>query len=324
MSEEMGSDTTTSTRSDPVRPARGLGRGLSALLGETDLNNHSEFGRNDGQGRDVSTREIGIDQIVRNPNQPRRRFDDAEMRLLGESIATHGILQPLLLRPLEDGSGRYEIVAGERRWRAAQLAGLHQVPALIRSFDDLGTLEVSIVENVQRENLNPMEEAQAYQQLIDRFGRTQQAISEKVGRSRVHIANTLRLLSLPDDVQDDVRAGRLSPGHARAILSADDPDQAARHIIAKQMSVREAERFVTSQSRKAPRGEKARQQDQLSQLDGDSRALAEDLSSALGLAVDLTAKSVQAGTIAIHYTTLEQLDDLCRRLTAGPRWTGQA
>jgi ParB family transcriptional regulator, chromosome partitioning protein len=312
MSDEQTTDGRQIQRLDGRAP-RGLGRGLSALLGDSELNNASE--RRPGEnGREVGTREIGIDQIIRNPNQPRRRFDESDLRTLSDSIATHGVLQPLLLRPLNDNSGRYEIVAGERRWRAAQMAGLHQVPALVRKFDDLGTLEVSIVENVQRADLNPVEEALAYQQLIDRFGRTQQSIADSVGRSRAHIANTLRLLSLPEDILVFVAEGRLSAGHARAILSASDMKATARTIMDKELSVREAEKLVTATGAK-----NAKRVSRETHLDGDSKALAYDLSAALGLDVAIAVKSEQAGSITISYNNLEQLDDLCRRLTSGTR-----
>jgi ParB family transcriptional regulator, chromosome partitioning protein len=314
MSNEETTDGRQIQRLDGRAP-RGLGRGLSALLGDAEHNNNSERRPNEASGREPGTREIGIDQISRNPSQPRRRFDEADLRALADSIATHGILQPLLLRPLEDGTGRYEIVAGERRWRAAQLAGLHQVPALVRKFDDLNTLEVSIVENVQRADLNPIEEAQAYQQLIDRFGRTQQSIADSVGRSRAHIANTLRLLGLPDDILNDVQEGRLSAGHARAILSSSDMKATARTIIAKELSVRDAEKLVAATGTRT-----AKRVSRETHLDGDSKALAYDLSAALGLDVGINVKTSQAGSITISYNNLEQLDDLCRRLTSGSKW----
>lgn len=317
MSDEQTTDGRDIQRLDGRAP-RGLGRGLSALLGETELNSSSDRRGAEIANREPGTREIGIDQIVRNPSQPRRRFDETDLRTLADSIATHGILQPLLLRPLNDGTGRHEIVAGERRWRAAQLAGLHQVPALIRKFDDLNTLEVSIVENVQRADLNPVEEAQAYQQLIDRFGRTQQSIADSVGRSRAHIANTLRLLALPDDILTDVSEGRLTAGHARAILSSTDMKATARAIMAKDLSVREAERLVAATGTKI-----AKRVSRETHLDGDSKALAYDLSAALGLDVAIAVKTAQAGSIAISYNNLEQLDDVCRRLTSGVKWPEQ-
>jgi ParB family transcriptional regulator, chromosome partitioning protein len=315
MSDEQTTDGRQIQRLDGRAP-RGLGRGLSALLGDSEINSGSERRTGEANLRDSGTREIGIDQIVRNPSQPRRRFDETDLRTLSDSIATHGVLQPLLLRPLNDNSGRYEIVAGERRWRAAQLAGLHQVPALVRKFDDLGTLEVSIVENVQRADLNPVEEAMAYQQLIDRFGRTQQSIADSVGRSRAHIANTLRLLSLPEDILIHVSEGRLSAGHARAVLSATDMKAAARTIMDKELSVREAEKLVAKTGTKS--GKTVSRE---THLDGDSKALANDLSAALGLDVAVTPKSDQTGSVTIAYNNLEQLDDLCRRLTSGAKWS---
>ncbi len=314
MSNEETTDGRQIQRLDGRAP-RGLGRGLSALFGEADMTSATERLSGDTNARNQSTREIGIDQIVRNPTQPRRRFDETDLQTLADSIATHGILQPLLLRPLGDDSQRYEIVAGERRWRAAQLAGLHQIPALVRKFDDLGTLEVSIVENVQRADLNAVEEAQAYQQLIDRFGRTQQSIADSVGRSRAHIANTLRLLALPDEILVDVREGRLSAGHGRAILSSTDMKATARAIIAKELSVRDAEKLVSETGKK-----NSKHVSRETYLDGDSKALASDLSAALGLDVAINVKSAQAGSITINYNNLEQLDDLCRRLTSGAKW----
>ncbi len=307
MSDETNLAPKTANKADN-RPARGLGRGLSALLGDTETTRASEE-----RGTEGGTREIGLDLIVRNPQQPRRQFDEHDLQTLADSIRQHGILQPLLLRLLDDGSGRYEIVAGERRWRAAQLAGLHVVPALVRTFDDLATLEVSIVENVQRADLNPIEEALAFQQLAERFGRTQQAIADTVGKSRAHIANTLRLLSLPESVKDLVRSGELSAGHARAIISAPDPLAAARAIIDRGLSVREAEKLATKTNSSSSSSPHAKRDDL---GDADSRALAQDLSAALGLEVSLAHKGNKGGALTIHYRSLEQLDDLCRKLTA--------
>ena len=308
MSEDTEITPKTAAKADS-RPPRGLGRGLSALMGDAETARPTDAKVNDG-----GTREIGLDLIIRNTTQPRRQFNEDELQTLADSIQAHGILQPILLRALEDGSGKYEIVAGERRWRAAQRAGLHSVPALIRSFDDLTTLEVSIVENVQRADLNPIEEAMAFQQLVDRFGRTQQAIADTIGRSRAHVSNTMRLLSLPEAVQDLVKNGELSAGHARAIINAPDPLAAARAIVEKGLSVRDAEKFASRGDAKA-----ASKQRQAPETDADSRALAHDLSVALGLDVGLAHKGGAGGALTIHYRSLEQLDDLCRRLTASGR-----
>ena len=310
MSQEETSNVRKIQRLDGRAP-RALGRGLSALFSDSGPSNTADGSGQNAHISDTNTREIAIDLIIRNPTQPRRRFDEANLQTLADSIASHGVLQPILVRPLDDGTQRYEIVAGERRWRAAQLAGLHQMPTLVRKFDDLNTLEVSIVENVQRADLNAIEEAQAYQQLMDRFGRTQQSIADSVGRSRAHIANTLRLLQLPDNVLEDVREGRLSAGHARAVLSSQNMPETARIIISKNLSVREAENLVSNDDSKKPK-DVSRE----TSLEGDCKALANDLSAVLGLEIAINVKSTQSGSIAIHYTNLEQLDDICRRLTS--------
>ncbi len=259
-------------------------------------------------------RAIPIDLVQRNPNQPRRHFDEAELTELAESIRAHGVLQPILVRPI--GQGRYEIVAGERRWRAAQRAGLHNIPAVIRELDEVEILEIGIIENVQRADLNPIEEAQGYQALIDRFGRTQQDIADVVGKSRPHIANMLRLLALPEDIAEMVRDGRLSAGHARAILTAPDPRALALKAIADGLNVREIERLA-AQAKDARDG--ARSSHPAAppiEKDADTRAMEKRLSDALGLAVVINDKG-GAGDLRISYRTLEQLDDLARRLTGG-------
>lgn len=286
--------------------ARGLGRGLSALLGDAPMDSGASLG---------STTEARIEQLRRNPLQPRKSFDEQELETLASSIRAHGVLQPVLVRPLADHAGHYEIVAGERRWRAAQLAGLSVIPIVVRELDDLATLEVSIVENLQRADLDPIEEALAFQQLLDRFGRTQQSVAEAVGRSRAHVANTLRLLALPESVKDLVREGVLTAGHARAALSSDDPEGAALRMAERGLSVRDAERLV--QSEKASKGGKTVSRE--TQVDAEAAALASDLAAALGLGVDIRHDNRKGGVIAITYRTLEQLDDLCRRLTGHHR-----
>jgi ParB family chromosome partitioning protein len=256
-------------------------------------------------------RSVAIDLVQRNPNQPRRHFDEHDLSELAGSIKTHGVLQPILVRPI--AGGKYEIVAGERRWRAAQRAGLHTIPAVVREFDEVEVLEIAIVENVQRTDLNPIEEAQGFQALIDRFGRTQQDIADAVGKSRPHIANMLRLLSLPEDLQEMVRDGRLSSGHARAILTAPDPRGLAQRAISEGLNVREVERLAqqAKDEKHGPRVSAA-----ADAKSADTRALEESLSNALGLAVTITDKA-GAGDVKISYKTLEQLDDVIRRLRGG-------
>lgn len=288
---------------------RGLGRGLSALLSETET---AAGTANDGPG--VKT--VPIDHIRANPDQPRRRFEEADLASLAESIAEKGVLQPLLVRPAPDGQG-YEIVAGERRWRAAQRARVHDIPVIVRDLSDREAIEIAIVENVQRADLNPVEEARAFKQLTERFGHTQEEIARAVSKSRSHVANALRLLALPESVLDHLETGRLSSGHARAIASAPDPAGLADLIVEKGMSVRAAEQLARdAASGKAPE-RKGRASSP--EKDIDTQALEADLAGRLGLGIDIRhgkGPKKEAGEIRISYSTLEQLDDLCRRLSS--------
>ena len=254
-------------------------------------------------------RSIPIDLVQRNPQQPRKHFDEGELSELASSIRTHGVLQPILVRPIP--GGKFEIVAGERRWRAAQRAGLHTIPAVVRELNEVDVLEIAIVENVQRTDLNPIEEAQGFQALIDRFGRTQEEIAEAVGKSRPHIANMLRLLKLPEDLQEMVRDGRLSSGHARAILTAPDPRGLAQRAISEGLNVRDVERLAqqAKDEKHGPRVTPASEG-----KSADTRALEQSLSNALGVDVTITEKGGAAGEVKISYKTLEQLDDIIRRL----------
>jgi ParB family chromosome partitioning protein len=256
-------------------------------------------------------RSLPIDLVQRNPGQPRKHFDEGELNELANSIRAHGVLQPILVRPI--AGGRFEIVAGERRWRAAQRAGLHAIPAVVRELNEVEVLEIAIVENVQRTDLNPIEEAQGLQALIDRFGRTQQEIADAVGKSRPHIANMLRLLALPDDLQEMVRDGRLSSGHARAILTAPDPRGLARRAISEGLNVRDLERLA-QQAKDEKHG--PRVSPGAAEKSADTRALEQSLSNALGLDVTINDKA-GAGDVKISYKTLEQLDDVIRRLRGG-------
>lgn len=280
---------------------RGLGRGLSALLGETEDIAHA------GESAD-GVREIPIELVHSNPDQPRQSFREDDIASLAESIRDKGVLQPILVRPSPRSPGEFEIVAGERRWRATQLAGLRVIPALVRTLDDEHALEISIVENVQREDLNAMEEAQAYRALMQRFGHTQDKTATAVGKSRSHVANTIRLLQLPESVQQHVIHGRLSAGHARALLSAQDPARVADLVVEQQLSVREAEAMVrgkVSGPKKASGPRKTK--------DADTASLEVDLEDALGMSVAVADRG-GAGEIRIQYASLEQLDELCRRL----------
>jgi ParB family chromosome partitioning protein len=261
---------------------------------------------------DVGPRSLPIDLVQRNPHQPRKHFDENDLNELASSIKAHGVLQPILVRPIADG--RYEIVAGERRWRAAQRAGLHAIPAVIREFDEVEVLEIGIVENVQRTDLNPIEEAQGFQALIDRFGRTQQDIADAVGKSRPHIANMLRLLALPEDLQEMVRDGRLSSGHARASLTAPDPRGLAQKVISEGLNVREVERLaqIAKDEKHGPRASVVAAEAK----SADTRALEQSLSNALGLDVTIVEKG-ETGEVKIGFKSLAQLDEVIRRLRGG-------
>ncbi len=280
---------------------RGLGRGLSALLGEAEDIAHA------GEPAD-GVRDIPIELVHSNPSQPRQFFREDDLATLAESIRDKGVLQPILVRPSPRTNGEYEIVAGERRWRAAQVAGLRVIPALVRTLDDERALEISIVENVQREDLNAMEEAQAYRALMQRFGHTQDQAAKSVGKSRSHVANTIRLLQLPESLQQHVIHGRLSAGHARALLSAEHPERVAELVVEQQLSVRDAEAMVRGKavgSKKASGPRKSK--------DADTASLEVDLEDALGMSVDVADRG-GAGEVRIRYASLEQLDELCRRL----------
>jgi ParB family chromosome partitioning protein len=285
---------------------RGLGRGLSALLDETEAASTPE-GR-----RAVGALDVPIEMIQRNPNQPRHHFGEAELAELAASIAERGVLQPILVRPLPGKTGEYQIVAGERRWRAAQQAGLRAIPALVRDLDELEVMEVAIIENVQRADLNALEEARGYAAMSERFNRSAETIAGIVGKSRSHVANTLRLMRLPKAVQEHLEAGRLSAGHARALLDLDEAEAFAAQIVKRGLNVRQAEAMARRARAKPARAGRAVRGEV--QADADTRALEGDLSDVLGLNVEIRDTG-GAGEVRIRYTTLEQLDDLCRRLT---------
>ncbi|MEO0465399.1 MAG: ParB/RepB/Spo0J family partition protein [Pseudomonadota bacterium] len=296
------------------KPSR-LGRGLSSLIGEVEAIEPAEPQHSAGDAAPASsTRDIAIADIRANPSQPRQVFDPVALDELAESIRQRGVLQPILLRPDPKTTGKYQIVAGERRWRASKRAGLTTIPAVVRDADELELLELGIIENVQRTDLNPMEEAEAYEALRKRFGRTQEALAESVGKSRVHIANTLRLLNLPESVREYVREGKLTSGHARAVLSAKSPEELAETIISKKLSVREAEALARKSDEETDEVRRA-VAEAASDKDVDTQALEADLARTLGLVVDIR-HGPKGGELRIKYRDLEQLDDVCRKLTA--------
>ncbi len=298
-------------------PRRGLGRGLAALLGDAEP--LAAPGRPAPAAPSVYVDEgpptrAPTELLRRNPDQPRRKFGEAELAELTDSVRHRGVLQPILVRPAPGAPGEWQIVAGERRWRAAQKAGLHEVPILVRELSDTEVLEIGIVENVQRADLDPIEEALGYFALLDRFGHTQAEVAQLVGKSRSHVTNALRLLQLPDAVQDHLIAGRLSAGHARAIATAPDAAKLADAIVEGGLSVRQAEALGRrSQARPAPRGPAARPTVAGSK-DPDIAAIEHDTSEALGLNVSIEDRAGKGGEVRIAYRTLEQLDEVLRRL----------
>lgn len=285
-----------------IEPRRGLGRGLSALLGEDEPESQA--------ARSVPTARLHPGRF-----QPRRQFDDEALDALAQSIAAQGILQPLLVRPHPTIKGEWEILAGERRWRAAQRARLHDVPVLVREVGDREALEFALVENVQRADLNALEEAQGYQRLMQQFAYTQDALAQRVGKSRSHVANTLRLLNLPDQVKALIEMGRLSAGHGRALLAAKDPTALAQDTIRYGMSVRQLETAVREEAHDAEgEGGAPRGNAEPHAADPNVKALEHELSLALGLKATIHSGVNGAGTMVLRYRSLDQLDDLVARL----------
>jgi ParB family chromosome partitioning protein len=289
-------------KTEDHRP-RGLGRGLSALIGDESVPTRGEA------AAAKSARTLPVAFLKPNRFQPRKTFAPEDLNDLTESIREKGILQPILVRPIKGDAETFEIVAGERRWRAAQLAKLHDVPVVVREMSDSEALELAIVENVQRADLNAIEEAAAYHELMERFQYTQERIAKEVGKSRPHIANTLRLLRLPEGVKAMLRDGRLTAGHARALLSDPDPEARAREIVEGSFNVRQTEQ--RSKSKKSGRGAKV-------QRDVNIEAIESNISNLLGLKVQIVHKGDKGGDIRISYKNLEQFDDLIRRLSKSP------
>ena len=280
-----------------------LGRGLAALM-EAGAEPATPARAARGQRR------VPIEFLKPNPRNPRRNFSEAELGELAQSIRERGVIQPIVVRPTGEAGEAYEIVAGERRWRAAQRAGLHDIPVVVLEVSDGEALELAIIENVQRTDLNALEEAAGYQALATEFSHSQDAIATIVGKSRSHVANTVRLLKLPDSVKDYINAGKLSAGHARALIGQADPEGMARAIVEKGLNVRQAEALAQET---APAGKKRKARSH-AQRDANTSAVEKLLSDALGLSVDIDHQGSAGGTLRIRYRTLEQLDDIIRRL----------
>ncbi|MEM9026893.1 MAG: ParB/RepB/Spo0J family partition protein [Pseudomonadota bacterium] len=288
----------------PAQKTR-LWRGLASLIGEPQ-----QAGKRSPLPPEGTQRVIPIDQIRPGSLNPRKDFHKADLEELADSIQRNGLVQPIIVRGATDGEPGYEIVAGERRWRAAQKAGLHMVPAIIRMLDDQQALELAIIENVQRTDLNAIEEAGGYRELMEKFGYTQDKLAEVIGKSRSHLANTLRLLKLPDPVQNMVKSGRLTPGHARALVGRDDAEELATRIVESDLNVREVEALVQS----ADSVDEAAQLRPVREKDPDTRAFERRLTDALGLKVEVKRGSGESGTLTIKYGNYEQLDYLKVRL----------
>lgn len=302
---------------------KGLGKGISALLGDDeDAPSATVVAFHTPQTGEISAPQtLSVFDLQPGKYQPRRHFNDAELDELADSIRNHGIIQPILVRPLD--GGRYEIVAGERRWRAAQRAGLNAVPVLIQDWSDQQALEAALVENIQRADLNPMEEAEGLQRLLDEFGYTQEELARVVGKSRSHVTNMLRLLQLPSSVREMVETGKLSMGHARALLTATNPQALADEVVSRGLSVRQTERLSSQKSLdlQPPGRNPSSQKNARSMQYGSNQqeknpdilALEETLSSNIGLKVEIFDRG-QQGEVVIRYESLMQLDDVLRRL----------
>ncbi|WP_375701700.1 ParB/RepB/Spo0J family partition protein [Bartonella sp. AA89HNZF] len=287
-----------------------LGRGLAALIGDINLNSNlarsSSFDKLNESGS-LSEQFIPIESISCNPHNPRRHFTETELDNLTQSIRQHGVVQPVIVRPLRDHPHRFELIAGERRWRAAQRANLNQLPVIIRDVDDKTALELAIIENVQRADLNPIEEAKGYEMLLNEHDYTQVDLAQVIGKSRSHVANTLRLLKLPEKVQQFLTDGQLSAGHARCLITVDNPQDLAEKIIREGLSVRQTEILAYEQAN--PKTKKRTN----SEKDAETKSLEKLLADVIGMKV-IIRHGKKGGDLKIHYSSLEQLDEICRRL----------
>lgn len=289
---------------------RGLGRGLNALFEDEEgvYPSVDEMGHTPGRKRDM----VGIELIEPGMSQPRRSFDEKALQDLADSIKAHGLLQPLLVRADKHRDGHYEIIAGERRWRAAQLAQLHEVPVVVLELSDVEALEIALIENLQREDLNPIEEAMGYQKLLEDFGHTQEQLAKALGKSRSHIANMVRLLVLPPSVQGYLKDGKMSSGHARALITSDNPEALAQEVVEKGLNVRQTEALASDMAGKPP--SKTVQKTKMPK-DSDTLALEKELSDTLGMSVLIDTNDGVQGQVRIQFRDLDQLDEVIARLT---------
>lgn len=297
---------------------RGLGRGLNALF--EDEETVYPKADTDSHAPGAPRRQVGIDQLEPGPWQPRKDMDPAALKELADSIAVHGVLQPLLVRAKPGQEGRYQIIAGERRWRASQKAQLHEVPVVIKELEDEAAMEIALIENLQRADLNALEEALGYQRLMEEFGHTQEKLATALGKSRSHVANMTRLLGLPQPVQNMLRDGKISAGHARALITAKDPEALAKIVVANELSVRATEKLAADESGRMPRAKGAPKPPV--EKDVDTLALEKELTDRLGLKVTIDVKSSKDGdtygALKVDFKNLDQLDEVLHRLSNNP------
>lgn len=301
---------------------QGLGLGLNALFAEEDTTPAAVVAIEEkiqSEPAEIRKRHVvGVEQLSPSKFQPRKKFNEESLEQLANSIRDHGVLQPLLVREAPDNAGHYEIIAGERRWRAAQMAQLHDVPIIVLELDELDAFKIALIENLQREDLDPIDEALGYQKLLEDYDQTQEELAKAVGKSRPHITNMVRLLGLPDDVQDYVSGGALSMGHARALITADQPSELAKQVISKGLSVRQTEKLaaqakgVEQKKRAKPAAPKPVTKD------ADTTALENDISNALGMRVSIDSTDGKSGKLSVEFKSLDQLDEVLHRLAHFP------
>lgn len=299
---------------------RGLGRGLGALFGDEEEDVYPTYD-SDKPLSDIGRKTVGIENLFPDPKQPRQYFDDDALNELATSIVEHGLLQPILVRPDKTRDGMFEIIAGERRWRASQKAQLHEVPIIIRDLSDDEAFQIALVENLQRRDLSTIEEANGYQRLVEEFGHSHEDIAKVVGKSRSHVANIIRLLELPEPLHIMLDVGDISMGHARALLKADDPFSLAIKVIEEGLSVRGAEKLVAKdQGRTIHRRDTKQAKTGFSSKDADTLALEKEVSDQIGMNVSIDMKDVHRGKMTINFKNLDQLDDILQRLAQSPKY----
>lgn len=299
---------------------RGLGRGLGALFGDEEDQSSSASDEDVVVVPDASRKVVGIEKLFPCPTQPRRFFEDKALNELAGSIEEYGVLQPILVRPDKMREGMYEIVAGERRWRASQKAQLHEVPVVIRDLDDVSAFQISLVENLQRRDLNSIEEAQGYERLVEEFGHSHESAGEVLGKSRSHVANMIRLLQLPESVQTMLVKEQITAGHARALLAADQPALLAQRVISEKLSVRDTEKLASGGEIGSAKKSTSKAKTGFSKKDADTLALEKEVSDQIGMNVSIDMKDQHQGVMTINFKNLDQLDDVLQRLAQNPKY----